>query len=172
MITGAAQADIAMLIVPASSGEFEDAFSKNGQTREHALLAYTLGVKNMIVCINKMDENTVKYSEDRYNEIREEVRNFLKKTGYNIDTIPFVPISGFKGENLIERSKNMPWYTGPTLYEVLNNATPPKRPNEKPLRIPVQSVFKIGGIGTVVAGRVESGILKNNMQITFDNLFE
>ena len=140
-----------------SPGEFEAGISKEGQTREHALLAFTLGVKQMIVCVNKMDDSSVSYKEARYNEIKEEVSAYLKKVGYKPAKIPFVPISGWNGDNMIEQSSNMPWYTGPTLLGALDNITPPKRPTEKPLRLPLQDVYKIGGIGTVPVGRVETG---------------
>jgi elongation factor 1-alpha len=167
MITGTSQADCALMMVASPEGEFEAGFSAGGQTREHALLAYTLGVRQMIVGVNKMDADTVKYSEDRYNEIKSEVSNYLKKTGYNPDNIPFIPMSGWTGENMLERSPNMGWYKGPTLLEALDNIVPPKRPTEKPLRIPIQDVYKIGGIGTVPVGRVETGIIKKNMQVIF-----
>merc|ERR1711907_139023 len=141
--------------------------SKDGQTREHALLAYTLGVKQMRVAMNKMDNTTPPYSEARYKEIKEEVSNFLKKTGYDPEKIPFIPISGFHGDNMIEDSTNMNWYKGPNLLDSLDNAKPPKRPVDKPLRLPLQDVYKIGGIGTVPVGRVETGIIKPGMVCTF-----
>lgn len=165
MITGTSQADVAMLVVPAESGGFEAAFSKEGQTREHALLAFTLGVKQMIVAINKMD--SCQYKEDRYMEIFKEVQQYLKKVGYKVESVPFVAISGFHGDNMVEKSTNMPWYKGKTLVEALDQMEPPKRPVEKPLRLPLQSVYKIGGIGTVPVGRVETGQLKAGMIITF-----
>lgn len=167
MITGTSQADCAVLVVAASIGEFEAGISKNGQTREHALLAYTLGVRQMIVAVNKMDEKSVMFSEARYNEIKAELSNFLKKVGYNPEQIPFIPISGWEGDNMIERSAKMPWYKGPILFEALDQITEPQRPTEKPLRIPLQDVYKIGGIGTVPVGRVETGILKPGMNVTF-----
>lgn len=139
------QADVALLVVDASEGHFEAGLSKDGQTREHALLAYSLGIKQMIVACNKMDDGTVNYSQDRYIEIRREVSEYLKKIGYKPMKIPFVPISGWVGDNLIDNSINMPWYNGPCLMEALDNVTPPKRPTEKPLRIPLQDVYKIGG---------------------------
>jgi elongation factor 1-alpha len=167
MITGTSQADLAVLIVAASTGEFESGISKDGQTREHALLAYTLGVKQMRVAMNKMDNTTPPYDEARYKEIKEEVSNFLKKTGYDPEKIPFIPISGFHGDNMIEDSSNMPWYKGPNLLNSLDNAKPPKRPVDKPLRLPLQDVYKIGGIGTVPVGRVETGVIKPGMICTF-----
>jgi elongation factor 1-alpha len=167
MITGTSQADCALLVIASGQGEFEAGISKNGQTREHALLAYTLGVKQMIVLINKMDDKSVNWSQDRYNEIQTEVSNFLKKIGYDPVKIPFVPISGWLGDNMLERSTNLPWYKGPTLLEALDSVTEPKRPIDKPLRVPLQDVYKIGGIGTVPVGRVETGILKPGQVVTF-----
>jgi elongation factor 1-alpha len=167
MITGTSQADVAILVIASGTGEFEAGIAKNGQTREHALLAYTLGVKQMIVLVNKMDDKSVNWSEARFNEIKNEVSNFVKKIGYNPETIPFVPISGWLGDNMLEKSANLPWYKGPTLLEALDNITPPKRPSDKPLRIPLQDVYKIGGIGTVPVGRVETGVLKPGMVVTF-----
>lgn len=167
MITGTSQADLAVLIIASPSGEFEAGISKNGQTREHVLLAFTLGVKQLIVCTNKMDEKTVNYAQARYEEIVNEVSNFIKKIGYNPKNVPFVPISGFNGDNMLERSPNMSWYKGPTLLEAIDSMTPPVRPVEKPLRVPLQDVYKIGGIGTVPVGRVETGVLKPGAIVTF-----
>jgi elongation factor 1-alpha len=167
MITGTSQADCAVLVIASGTGEFEAGIAQNGQTREHALLAYTLGVKQMICAINKMDDKSVNYSEARYNEIKTEVSSFIKKIGYNPEKVPFVPISGWNGDNMLEKSPNLPWYKGPTLIEALDSLEPPKRPSDKPLRIPLQDVYKIGGIGTVPVGRVETGILKPGMVVTF-----
>merc|ERR1711988_36119 len=167
MITGTSQADLAVLIVASSTGEFEAGISKDGQTREHALLAYTLGVKQMRVAMNKMDNTTPPYSEARYKEIKEEVSNFLKKTGYDPEKIPFIPISGFHGDNMIEVSTNMDWYKGQCLLDSLDTAKPPKRPVDKPLRLPLQDVYKIGGIGTVPVGRVDTVVIKPGMVATF-----
>jgi elongation factor 1-alpha len=167
MITGTSQADCAILVIAAPTGEFEAGIAKNGQTREHALLAYTLGVKQMIVLVNKMDEKSVEFSESRFNEIKNEVSSFIKKIGYNPEKVPFVPISGWNGDNMLEKSPNMPWWKGPTLIEALDSIEPPKRPSDKPLRIPLQDVYKIGGIGTVPVGRVETGILKPGAVVTF-----
>uniref|UniRef100_A0A4W6DXV2 Elongation factor 1-alpha n=2 Tax=Percomorphaceae TaxID=1489872 RepID=A0A4W6DXV2_LATCA len=159
MITGTSQADCAVLIVAAGVGEFEAGISKNGQTREHALLAYTLG--------------------KRYEEIVKEVSTYIKKIGYNPDTVAFVPISGWNGDNMLEPSPNMTWFkgwkinrkegnaSGTTLLEALDAIQPPTRPTDKPLRLPLQDVYKIGGIGTVPVGRVETGILKPGMVVTF-----
>merc|ERR1712231_39531 len=92
---------------------------------------------------------------------------YLKKVGYKPMKIPFVPISGWEGDNMIDKSTNMPWYKGPYLLEALDNVNPPKRPTDKPLRLPLQDVYKIGGIGTVPVGRVETGIIKPGMVVTF-----
>jgi len=167
MITGTSQADCAILVIASPTGEFEAGIDKNGQTREHALLAYTLGVKQLIVLVNKMDEKSTNYSEARFNEIRAEVSNFIKKIGYNPEKVPFVPISGWNGDNMLEKSDNMPWWKGPTLLEALDGIQEPKRPSDKPLRVPLQDVYKIGGIGTVPVGRVETGVLKPGMTVTF-----
>jgi len=180
MITGTSQADCAVLVVAAGTGEFEAGISKNGQTREHALLAFTLGVKQMIIAVNKMDSTEPPYSNNRFEEIKKEVQAYVKKIGYNPLTVAFVPISGWHGDNMIEPSGNMGWYkgwekqnsekknlTGKTLLEALDTIEPPKRPSDKPLRLPLQDVYKIGGIGTVPVGRVETGIIKPGMVITF-----
>jgi len=167
MITGTSQADCAILMIASGAGEFEAGYAKDGQTREHALLAFTLGVKQMIVCINKMDDRSTNWAEARYTEIMEEVSKFLKKVGYKPKKIPFIPISGWCGDNMLELSENMPWYRGPTLLEALDDIKPPKRPSDKPLRLPLQDVYKIGGIGTVPVGRVETGVLRPGMVVTF-----
>ena len=177
MITGTSQADCAILIIAGGVGEFEAGISKDGQTREHALLAYTLGVKQLIVAVNKMD--SVKWDQSRFEEIIKETSNFVKKVGYNPKTVPFVPISGWYGDNMIDASPNCPWYkgweketksgkvTGKTLLEAIDAVEPPSRPTDKPLRLPLQDVYKIGGIGTVPVGRVETGIIKAGMVVTF-----
>jgi len=179
MITGTSQADCAVLIVAASTGEFEAGISKNGQTREHALLAYTLGVKQMIVGVNKIDNTEPPYSEQRFEEIKKEVQGYIKKVGYNPKACAIVPISGWVGDNMVDASANMPWYKGwtreikdkkyegKTLYDAIDNITPPERPVSKPLRLPLQDVYKIGGIGTVPVGRVETGVIKAGMVVTF-----
>merc|ERR1712159_989226 len=149
MITGTSQADAAVLMIASDEGGFEAGFSKDGQTREHALLAQTMGVKQMIVAINKMDDKSVKYAESRYNEIVGELKIYLKKVGYNIEKIKFIPISGWKGDNMVgiedeDGKTNMPWYKGETLLQALDALHPPKRPIDKPLRLPLQDVYKIG----------------------------
>merc|ERR1712141_140097 len=179
MITGTSQADCGVLIIAAGTGEFEAGISKNGQTREHALLAYTLGVRQLIVGVNKMDSTEPPYSGARFEEITKEVSSFIKKVGYNPAAVPFVPISGWHGDNMLEASSNMGWYKGweikrkegdakgTTLLEALDAIVPPARPTDKPLRLPLQDVYKIGGIGTVPVGRVETGVIKPGMVITF-----
>jgi len=179
MITGTSQADCAVLIVASGVGEFEAGISKEGQTREHALLAYTLGVKQLIVCCNKMDSTAPKFSKDRFEEIKKEVSNYIKTVGYNPKAVAFLPISGFHGDNMLEVSENMPWWegfkierkegngSGKTLFEALDSIIPPSRPTNLALRIPLQDVYKIGGIGTVPVGRIETGILKPGIMVTF-----
>ena len=167
MITGTSQADVAVLVIDSSQGGFEAGISKDGQTREHALLAFTLGVKQMIVACNKMDDKTVKYDQARYKEIKQEVSAYLKKVGYKPMKIPFIPISGWEGDNMVEKSSNMAWYKGPYLLEALDNVNPPKRPTDKALRLPLQDVYKIGGIGTVPVGRVETGVVKPGIHAMF-----
>jgi len=179
MITGTSQADCAVLIVAGGVGEFEAGISANGQTREHALLAFTLGVKQLIVGINKMDNTEPPYSQARYEEITKEVSQYIKKIGYNPAAVPFVPISGWHGDNMLEASSKMGWFkgwkverkdgnaNGTTLLEALDAILPPSRPTDKALRLPLQDVYKIGGSGTVPVGRVETGVLKPNMVVTF-----
>merc|ERR1719431_2387101 len=184
MITGTSQADCGVLIVAAGTGEFEAGISKDGQTREHALLAYTLGVKQLIVGVNKMDTTTPSpYSETRFLEIKKEVSGYIKKIGYNPKEVIFCPISGWHGDNMLEKSEKMTWWTagygdgkkekgwskdvkgavttGFTLIDALDAIVPPQRPTDKPLRLPLQDVYKIGGIGTVPVGRVETGVVKS-----------
>jgi elongation factor 1-alpha len=167
MITGTSQADVAILVCDSSVGGFEAGIAKDGQTREHALLAFTLGVKQMIVAANKMDDKSVMYSEARFKEITTEISSYLAKVGYKPKKVKFVPISGWAGDNMVDKSTNMPWYKGPCLLEALDQIKPPKRPVDKPLRLPLQDVYKIGGIGTVPVGRVETGLLKPGMVVTF-----
>jgi len=180
MITGTSQADCAVLIVASGTGEFEAGISKNGQTREHALLAYTLGVKQLIIGVNKMDNTEPPYSEARFNEIKKEVESYIKKIGYDPKGVAFCPISGWHGDNMLKKSEKMTWFkgwkkttkeggdaSGFTLLEALDSINPPKRPVDKALRLPLQDVYKIGGIGTVPVGRVETGTLKAGMVVTF-----
>lgn len=165
MITGTSQADCAILIISAAPSEFEAGISKEGQTREHALLAFTLGIRDIIVGINKMDQ--VNWAESRFNEIKTEALSFLKKTGFKESNIKFVPFSGLKGDNLKDKTNVMPWYKGDSLLDTIDAMPIPTRPFEKPLRLPLQDVYKIGGVGTVPVGRVETGILKPGMVVKF-----
>jgi len=179
MITGTSQADCAVLVVAAGTGEFEAGISKTGQTREHALLAFTLGVKQLIVAVNKMDSTQPKFSQDRFEEIKKEVSTYIKKIGYNPATVAFVPISGWHGDNMIEPSDNMTWFKGwdvtrkegtvkgVTILAALDSIKQPERPVGKPLRLPLQDVYKISGIGTVPVGRVETGTMKPGNIVTF-----
>ncbi|MFH0748890.1 MAG: translation elongation factor EF-1 subunit alpha [Candidatus Bathyarchaeota archaeon] len=167
MITGTSQADAAVLIISAKKGDYEAGTSAGGQTREHVFLAYTLGVQQLIIGINKMDDQTVKWSQERYEEVRDGVADLLKMTGYKVDKISFVPISGWTGDNLIEPGKNMPWYNGPTLIQALDAFVVPPKPVDKPLRLPIQDVYTITGVGTVPVGRVETGVMKVGDQVVF-----
>lgn len=163
MITGASEADAAILVVSVKPGETEAATDPGGQAREHAFLSRTLGVSQIVVALNKMDDSG--YSEARYNEVKEIVEKMLKLVGYNLSKISFIPVSGWKGDNLFKKSENMPWYKGPTLAETLDLFEPPEKPLGKPLRIPIQDVYSITGVGTVPVGRVETGVLKANQKV-------
>lgn len=160
MITGASEADAAVLVVSAKKGETEVALGPGGQAREHAFLLKTLGVNQIVVCINKMDDQTVNYSQERFNQVKQDVLNLLKLVGYDVSKVNIIPISGWTGENLIKKSQNMPWYNGPTLFEALDMFVEPPKPVDKPLRMPVQDVYSITGVGTVPVGRIETGKLK------------
>jgi elongation factor 1-alpha len=167
MITGTSQADVAILVCAAGTGEFEAGFGKEGQTREHALLAYTMGIKQVICAVNKMDATTPPYDKERFDDICKEVGDYLKKIGFQLKNVTFVPYSGFQGDNLIAKSEKLTWFKGPTLLEALDAIEPPTRPTDKALRLPLQDVYKITGIGTVPVGRVETGVLKPGMVVTF-----
>jgi elongation factor 1-alpha len=165
MITGTSQADAAILVVSSKEGEFEGGISALGQTREHAFLSFTLGVQQLVVAINKMD--THGWKESRYNEVKNEISDLLKMVGFNVEKIHFVPVSAWTGDNLTEPSENMPWYDGPTLVGALDMMEMPPKPTDKPLRVPVQDVYKITGVGTVPVGRVETGILNVGDKLIF-----
>jgi elongation factor 1-alpha len=192
MISGAAQADVALLMVPAD-GNFTTAIQKGdfklgqvqGQTRQHARLINLLGVKQVIVGVNKMDSDVAKYGKPRYDEVAEEMKSMLGKVGWKPDFvakgIPYLPISGWMGDNLIKKSENMPWWSGcdieieggekvhvHTLLDALNDMVrPPKRDTDKPLRVPISGIYKIKGVGDVLAGRVEQGVVEPNMEVVF-----
>jgi len=166
MITGASQADGAVLFVSAKTGEFEAGIGTGGQTTEHGFLAFTLGVRQLVVAVNKMD--TIDWSQERYEEIKKEVSQMLRMVGYKVEKIPFVPVSGWTGDNLTKPSAKMPWYKGPTLFSALDTMEMPPKPIEKPLRLPVQDVYTITGVGTVPVGRVETGVLKEGDNLIFN----
>ena len=167
MVTGASQADGAILMISAKRGEYEAGTNPGGQTREHAFLAKTLGVDQMVVAVNKMDDASVNWDEQRYEEVKDGVTRLLKMVGYDPSKINFVPTSGWTGDNLVHKSENMPWYKGPTLLEALDEFILPPKPTGKPLRIPVQEVYTIRGVGTTPVGKVETGELKPGDDIVF-----
>jgi len=191
MISGASCADTAVLMVPADGG-FTTAVAKGdhkaaevmGQTRMHATLLNLLGINQLIVGVNKMDSDTAKYSKERYEEIRDEMKLMLKQCGWNpktIENVPILPISGWCGDNLIEKSANMKWWTGvdaknqedktvhmDTLLEALDKfVCTPKREDGAPLRMPVSGNYQIKGVGTVITGRIEQGTLKPGDEVIF-----
>jgi elongation factor 1-alpha len=159
MITGASEADCAILVVSAKPGETEIAIGVGGQSREHCFLLKTLGVKQMIVALNKMDDPQVKYSEERFNEVKSQVSDLLKQVGFDLAKTPILPVSGWKGDNLIEKG-NLTWSKDPTIFEALDSFEIEAPPIDKPLRLPLQDVYSITGVGTVPVGRVETGTFK------------
>ena len=163
MITGASQADTAVLLCAANDGV-------NAQTKEHAFLAKVLGVKELIVHVNKMDISGVDWSEDKHKAAVSEVTALLKMAGFGsqIDNIPMIPASSLKGDNVFEKSANTPWYNGPTLFEAIDAAAMPSKPLDKPLRLPIQDVYKISGIGTVPVGKIETGTLNSGKTVVFN----
>ncbi|XP_046554634.1 LOW QUALITY PROTEIN: HBS1-like protein [Haliotis rubra] len=181
MITGAAQADVAILVINATKGEFETGFETGGQTREHALLARSLGVAQIIVAVNKMD--TVDWSEDRYNEVVKKIGQFLKQAGFREGDVSFVPCSGLGGENLtqtVKEPKLAAWYKGPTLSEQIDKFKSLERPIDKPFRLNVGDVFKGQGTGFRISGRIGAGyiqagdraiVMPGNVTATVRNVF-
>jgi len=182
MITGASQADVAILVVSAKKGEFEAGMSPEGQTREHILLARTMGIDQVIVAVTKMDITEPPYSEKRFDEVVDAVFKFMRGAGYRMDTVYVVPVSGWVGDNILEPSSNMPWWNeakmnelkkkygvngARTLVEALDTVQEPPKPIDKPLRIPISEVFTISGVGTVPVGRVETGVLKVGDVVVF-----
>ena len=161
MITGASQADAAILVVSGKKGEMEVGIAANGQTREHAYLAQTLGVKQLVVAINKAD--VYNYSEDRFNECKESVGDLLKSIGFK--DVNYIPTSGMAMENLSKKSDKLSWYDGPTLIDAIDQFDLPEKPTGKPLRLPIQDSYQIKGTGVVPVGRVETGILKQGDKI-------
>jgi len=167
MITGASQADAAILVISAKKGEYEAGMSVEGQTREHIILAKTMGINQVIVAVNKMDLTDPPYDEKRYKEIVDQVGKFMKSFGYDMNKVKFVPVVATNGDNVTHKSENMKWYTGPTLEEYLDQLEIPPKPVDKPLRIPIQEVYSISGVGVVPVGRVETGVLKVGDKIVF-----
>ena len=163
MITGASEADCAVLVLSAKEGETDTAVAPGGQAREHAFLLKTLGVSQIILAINKMDDS--KFSEDAYKAAKEKGEKLVKSVGYKIENVPAIPISGWTGDNLVKKSENMPWYSGKTLLESFDDFKVPEKPTGKPLRLPIQDVYSITGVGTVPVGRVETGTMKPNDKI-------
>ncbi|KZN24589.1 elongation factor 1-alpha [Haladaptatus sp. R4] len=158
MITGASQADNAVLVVAADDGVAP-------QTQEHVFLSKTLGINELIIAVNKMD--VVDYKEDTYDDVKEQVSKLLKQVNFKSDDATFVPTSAFEGDNVSESSDNTPWYDGPTLLEALNDLDAPEPPTDADLRLPIQDVYTISGIGTVPVGRVETGTLNVGDNVSF-----
>ncbi len=158
MITGASQADAAVLVVDARDGVME-------QTKEHIFLCRTLGVKQVIAVINKMD--VINYKESRWNEVKDDLVSWLKNAGFDTSKISFLAVSAIKGDNVTKKSDKTPWYKGPTLLEALNNIQMPEKPVKLPLRIPVQDVYSITGIGAVPVGKVQTGTMKVGDKVIF-----
>ncbi len=153
MITGSSQADAGVLVV---SGAPSDGIQ--AQTKEHVFLARTLGVNQLIVAVNKMD--LAKYDEKRFETVKKEVTELLKTVGYKPDAVQFLALASLNGDNVFKRSEHMAWYKGPTLLEAIDKLTPPEKPTHLPLRLPIQDVYNITGIGVVPVGRVETGVMK------------
>jgi elongation factor 1-alpha len=157
MITGTAQSDAAVLVCAAKDGV-------KAQTKEHAFLAKVMGINQVVVAVNKMDE--VEYKEERFKEVKEEVSKLLKTRGYKDEQFTVIPISAWNGDNVVKKSDKMPWYTGATLFDTMEERFKPTEiPADKPLRLPVQDVYNIKGVGTVPVGRVETGVLKPNDEV-------
>jgi len=157
MITGASQADAGVLCVAANDGVM-------AQTKEHVFLARTLGVNQLIVAVNKMDMKD--YKQDVFNKIKADVETLLKSIGYKPEEIPFVPMASLPGDNVVKKSDKLSWYTGKTLLETLDTLKVPEKPTKLPLRLPIQDVYNITGIGVVPVGRVETGVMKIGDKVT------
>ena len=156
MITGASQSDAAFLTVAAAEGV-------QPQTKEHAWLLRTMGVSQIAVVVNKMD--TVQWKEETYNKVKADVSVILKQAGYKVDEMAFIPASGYQGDNVFNKSKNMAWYKGPTIFEQLDLFKDPEKPTNLPLRMPLQDVYEITGIGTVPVGKIETGVMKIGQKV-------
>ena len=160
MITGTSQADAACVVVSGIDGP-------QAQTKEHIFLAKVLGVKQIIIAINKMDATKPAYDEKQFNTVKEQVSALLKNIGYKVEEVPFIPISAYAGANIVKKGGEMPWYKGDSLIEALNKLKVPPTQANLALRLPVQDVYTITGIGTVPVGRVETGTLKPDMKVIF-----
>lgn len=169
MIRGTSLADAAILVIDSTHENFEKGISEEGQTYEHSIIANTLGIKQVIIAVNKMDDGSVNYSQERFDEIKDEMTKVLSKIGFKQNQFKFVPISGLEGDNLIEKSSNFSWWTGFTLLEAIDSLEKQDRSelSWKPLRIPVYDVNYVGGVGTVAVGRVEYGEVKPGSQIFY-----
>lgn len=166
MISGAAQADISVLVISARKGEFETGFEKGGQTREHITLVRTAGVNKIVVVINKMDDPTVEWDKARFDEIKDKLSPFARATGYNPKTdLVFIPVSAYTGVNVKDRAdkQTLPWYNGPSLLEYLDNLPPPDRKLKGPVMIPVSEKYK--DMGTVIVGKIESGRVRKGSSL-------
>ena len=161
MITGASQADTAVLLCAANDGV-------NAQTKEHAFLAKVLGVKGLIVHVNKMDISGVDWTEEKYNNACKEVSQLLRMAGFKPDDVPMIPASSLNGDNVYNKSDKCPRYKGPTLFEAINATPMPSKPSDKALRLPIQDVYKISGIGTVPVGKIETGVLNVGKNVVFN----
>ncbi|MBU4536158.1 MAG: translation elongation factor EF-1 subunit alpha [Euryarchaeota archaeon] len=159
MITGASQADAAVLVVAIDDGVMP-------QTKEHIFLSRTLGINQIIIGVNKMD--LVNYDEGKFNELKKEVGDLIKTVGYKPNDVHFIPLSAFEGDNISTNSDNTPWYKGPALVKALDEFTAPEKPTKLPLRVPIQDVYSITGVGTVPVGRIETGIMKKADNVIFE----
>jgi len=157
MITGASQADAGVVVVAASEGVM-------AQTKEHIFLSKTLGVNQLIIAVNKMD--MINYDEAKFNKVKEDVSALLKSVGYKPEEIPFIPIAALKGDNVVKASENMGWYKGEPLIKLIDGFNVPEKPTNLPLRLPIQDVYNITGIGVVPVGRVETGVMKVGDNVT------
>ena len=173
MIGGAAQADLAVLVISARKGEFETGFDRGGQTREHAMLAKTAGVKHLVVLVNKMDDPTVNWEEVRYNECKDKILPYLKKLGFKAKDLTFMPVSGITGQGI--RDNMCPWYDGPAFISFIDDLPSMNRKTDGPFIMPIVDKYK-----TVVMGKVESGVAKkgqnlllmpNRTQVAVDQLW-
>jgi elongation factor 1-alpha len=156
MITGASQADAGVLVVDCSNGV-------QAQTKEHVFLARTLGVQQLIIAVNKMD--MVNFDQTKFNKVKDEIVMLLKSVGYKSEEVPFIPVASLLGENIVKKSDKMPWYAGDPLIKVMDKLRLPPKPVDKPLRLPIQDVYNISGIGVVPVGKVVTGVMKVGQKV-------